>query len=89
MTMAAAARTQQGEEKMGNMVMDFKGLKCPQPVLKLAIKANTVPKGTTVEVHADCTSFPNDVKKWCADTGRVLINCMDKGGGMNVATIQF
>ena len=69
-------------------VMDLKGLKCPQPVLKVAIKAKTIGAGTTVEVHADCDSFPQDIEKWCNDSGKVLVSCVDNGGTF-VATIQF
>ena len=69
-------------------VLDCKGLKCPQPVLKVAIKANTIGPGTALEVHADCPSFPKDIEKWCADSGKVLISVVDRGG-FNVATIQF
>ncbi len=69
--------------------VDLKGLKCPQPVLKVAIMSKTVPAGTTVEVHADCESFPVDIGKWCASSGKVLISCVDNGGGVFVATIQF
>jgi TusA-related sulfurtransferase len=69
-------------------VLNFRGLKCPQPVLKTAIKANTLPAGTVLEVHADCPSFPDDVKKWCDDTGKVLVSIVDKGG-FNAATIQL
>ena len=50
-------------------VLDCKGFKCPKPVLKLAIKANSIAPGTTLEVHADCSSFPTDVKKWCDSSG--------------------
>jgi len=70
-------------------ILNAKGLKCPQPVLKLAIKANSIAPGTTLEVHADCPSFPDDVKKWCEDSGKVLVNCVDHGGGSFIATIQF
>ena len=70
------------------MVMDLKGLKCPQPVLKIAIKASSIPAGTSVEVLADCSTFPEDIKKWCQDSGRVLISCVDHGG-VYTATIQF
>jgi len=69
-------------------VLNCRGMKCPQPVLKLAIKANSIPAGTVVEVHADCPTFPKDVEKWCKDSGKVLVSCLDKGG-FNVATIQF
>ena len=69
-------------------ILDCKGLKCPQPVLKVAIKANTLPAGTTLEVSADCPSFRDDVKKWCEDSGKVLINCVDHGS-YHTATIQL
>jgi len=69
-------------------VMNCRGMKCPQPVLKTAIKANTLPAGTTLVVEADCPSFGEDVKKWCADSGKVLISFVDKGGYQE-ATIQL
>lgn len=69
-------------------VMNCKGMKCPQPVLKVAIKAQTLPKGTTLEVHADCSSFPSDIAKWCNDSGKVLVSCVDHGTH-RVATIQL
>lgn len=70
-------------------LLDCKGMKCPKPVLKVAIKANSMAPGSILEVHADCSSFPDDVKKWCDDSGKVLISCVDQGNGLNVATIQF
>ncbi len=73
---------------MAIMTLDCKGMKCPQPVLKVAIKAASIPAGTTLEVLADCPSFPSDVEKWCKDNGKVLISLTDKGG-YNQATIQF
>ncbi|MFC1584117.1 sulfurtransferase TusA family protein [Fibrobacterota bacterium] len=69
-------------------VLDCRGLKCPQPVLKTAIKSNTLPAGTTLEVHADCPSFPDDITKWCSDSGKVLVSIVDQGG-FNVATVQL
>ncbi|MBN1577099.1 MAG: sulfurtransferase TusA family protein [Chitinispirillaceae bacterium] len=69
-------------------VLNCRGMKCPQPVLKVAIKANTLPAGTVIEVHADCPSFPDDIKKWCNDSGKVLVSIVDNGG-FNVATVQL
>ena len=69
-------------------LLDCRGLKCPQPVLKVAIKAKSLAPGTTLEVHADCVSFPQDIQKWCNDMGKVLVSVVDRGG-FNVATIQF
>ncbi len=69
-------------------ILNCKGMKCPQPVLKTAIKANILAPGTTLEVHADCHSFQQDIQKWCNDNGKVLISIVDKGG-LKVATIQL
>ena len=69
-------------------VLDCRGMKCPQPVLKIAIKANSISPGTTLEVLADCPSFPKEVEKWCSDRGKVLTSVVDRGG-YNVASIQF
>ncbi len=69
-------------------VLDCKGMKCPQPVLKAAIKANTLPAGTVLEVHADCPSFPDDITKWCGDTGKVLVSIVDQDS-YKVATVQL
>lgn len=69
-------------------MLNCKGMKCPQPVLKTAIKANTLPAGTVLEVHADCPTFPDDITKWCGDTGKVLVSIVDGDGG-KVATIQL
>jgi TusA-related sulfurtransferase len=68
--------------------LNCRGMKCPQPVLKVAIRSATLAPGSTLEVHADCASFPQDIQKWCNDTGRVLVSCVDRGG-YHVATIQF
>jgi tRNA 2-thiouridine synthesizing protein A len=73
---------------MATIVLDCKGMKCPQPVLKVAIKATSIPPGTVLEVHADCPSFPDDVTKWCGNSGKVLVGIVDKGS-FRTATIQF
>jgi TusA-related sulfurtransferase len=69
-------------------ILDCKGLRCPQPILKVALKARAIPPGSSLEVHADCEGFPDDIKKWCEDNGRVLVSCVDQGGFLS-ATIQF
>ena len=58
--------------------MDCRGMKCPKPVLKVAIKAKAMDSGSTLEVLADCSSFADDVKKWCADSGKVLVSVVEK-----------
>lgn len=69
-------------------ILDCRGMKCPQPVLKAAIKANAMPAGSTLEVQADCPSFADDVTKWCTETGKVLVSIVDQGDH-KTATIQL
>ena len=69
--------------------LDVLGLKCPQPVLKVAAMAKNIPEGDTLEVLADCESFPKDMETWCSKTKRTLLFCIDEGGGKHKAQIQF
>ncbi len=71
------------------MELNLYGLKCPQPVQRVAAKAKTIPEGEMVEVLADCPSFPKDIEAWCQKTGRTLLFCMDEGDGKFRAQIQF
>ena len=68
--------------------LDALGLKCPQPVLKVAVKAKEIAPGDTLEVLADCESFPKDIEAWCSKTGKTLLFCVDEGG-KHKAQIQF
>jgi TusA-related sulfurtransferase len=74
---------------MATHELDTLGLKCPQPILKIAIMAKSLASGDMMEVKADCPSFPNDVKAWCERTGNTLLVCADEGGGSFRAQIQF
>jgi len=69
--------------------LDVLGLKCPQPILKLATMAKEIQPGDTVEVLADCESFPKDIVAWCDKTKKTLLFCVDEGGGKHKAQIQF
>ena len=69
--------------------LDVLGLKCPQPILKLATMAKEISPGDTVEVLADCESFPKDIVAWCDKTKKTLLFCVDEGGGKHKAQIQF
>ena len=74
---------------MATQTLDLLGLKCPQPVLKIAAMAKELPEGETVEILADCESFPKDIEAWCTKTGKTLMFCVDEGGGKFKAQIQF
>jgi tRNA 2-thiouridine synthesizing protein A len=50
---------------METIRVDAKGLRCPQPVLKLAMVVVDKPKGTLIEIEADCPTFEKDIRSWC------------------------
>jgi tRNA 2-thiouridine synthesizing protein A len=74
---------------MATKTLDTLGLKCPQPILKVATLARQMQPGDIMEIAADCESFPNDIKAWAARTGKTLLFCTDEGGGKFKAQIQF
>ena len=45
--------------------VDATGLRCPQPILKLAMTVVDLPKGALVEMVADCPTFEQDIRSWC------------------------
>ena len=74
---------------MAMQTLDTLGLKCPQPILKVAALARNLQPGDVLEVVADCHSFPNDVKAWASKTGKTVLFCNDDGTGKFTAQIQF
>ena len=74
---------------MATKTLDAMGLKCPQPILKVATMAPQMQSGDILEVVADCESFPQDIKSWAEKTGKTLLYSSDEGGGKHKAQIQF
>lgn len=68
--------------------LDFKGLACPQPVLKLQLAAMKFQAGDTVNVQADCSTFQDDLTAWCSKTGKILVSC-SRDGNVWKAQVQF
>ncbi|MFO7889074.1 MAG: sulfurtransferase TusA family protein [bacterium] len=69
--------------------LDTLGMKCPQPILKVAAMLPQLNAGDTLEVEADCESFPNDIKAWCQKTGKTLLMCTTDADGKHKAQIQI
>ena len=74
---------------MATETLDVLGLKCPQPILKVAVLAKKLQPGDILEILADCHSFPQDIEAWCKKTGKTLLVCADEGGGKFKAQVQF
>ena len=70
-------------------ILDTLGLKCPHPVLKIAVKAPDMKPGDILEVLGDCPTFEKDVRKWCERLGKVLLAIRTEGGTRKRIRIQF
>jgi tRNA 2-thiouridine synthesizing protein A len=58
---------------MATRFIDARGLRCPQPALKMLAESRGMAKGDVLEVLADCKTFEDDVRRWCEQTKRVLL----------------
>ena len=73
---------------MANHVLDAKGMRCPQPVLKLTAFVPKVAAGDIVEISGDCATFEDDVRKWCTRMKKTILSVRPDGSG-KVIQIQF
>lgn len=69
--------------------LDATGLKCPQPVLKIAVKSPDMAEGDILEVIGDCSTFEKDVRAWCKRMNKVCLSVRDEGNGRKSIQIQF
>jgi tRNA 2-thiouridine synthesizing protein A len=70
-------------------ILDTLGLKCPQPVLKIAVRAADMKFGDILEVLGDCPTFERDIRVWCERLGKVLLSVQDEGATKKRIQIQF
>ena len=73
---------------MAEVKLDAKGLRCPQPILKIAAKVPEMKSGDILLVEADCPTFEDDVRKWCGRMKKTLLAITPQGSA-KVAQIQF
>ena len=70
-------------------VLDTLGLKCPQPILRMAVRAPDMNPGDILEILGDCPTFEKDVKTWCDRLQKVLLFVKDEGAGKKRIQILF
>lgn len=73
---------------MAVVKLDARGLRCPQPILKISAKVPDVSAGDILEVTADCPTFETDVRLWCERMKRTLL-AVNTSGAEKTAQIQF
>ena len=74
---------------METHILDTSGLQCPEPVLKIAMKATEIKEGEILEVIADCPTFEKDVRKWCNRLKKTILFIQDCGDGKKRCQIKF
>lgn len=75
--------------KMAVLVLDTTGMKCPQPVLKIAAKSPDMQHGDVLEVIGDCPTFERDIRAWCKRLKKSLLYIRDESAGKMRCQIQF
>ncbi len=76
-------------------ILDYKGLKCPQPTLRLTKdymgigRKKAIKDGDVVEIIADCSTFDDDIKKWCKRMSKTLVWIKDEGDRVKRAQVRF
>ena len=68
--------------------IDARGLKCPQPTLRMVTESATLKKGDVIEVVADCPTFENDVREFCRRTKKALL-WIKADGNAKRCQVQF
>jgi tRNA 2-thiouridine synthesizing protein A len=68
--------------------MDCTGMRCPQPVLRLAAETAEAPAGTIVEIAGDCPTFEKDVRVFCERRKKTLL-AIRTDGAKKLIQIQY
>lgn len=71
---------------MATQDLDFRGLKCPMPVMKLAVAAKKAAAGDVFSLTVDDAGFEADIKAWCKETGNELKDLKKEGKDI-IATV--
>ena len=69
--------------------LDLCGLRCPQPIFKIALTSADLTLGDILDVTADCASFEMDVRTWCRRLKKTLLFVRDEGEYRKTVRIAF
>lgn len=69
--------------------LDATGLKCPQPIMKIAVISPEMKPGDILEVIGDCPTFETDVRVWCSRLKKTLLFVRDEDGYRKTIQIVF
>jgi tRNA 2-thiouridine synthesizing protein A len=70
-------------------ILDTCGLKCPQPVLKIAVISPDMRSGDILEITGDCPTLENDIRAWCNRLKKSLLSVKNEEGYRKTLQIRF
>ena len=70
-------------------ILDVTGIRCPEPVLKIAMTSVDMNEGDVLEVIGDCPTFEKDTKMWCKRLHKTLLLSRNYDNGKTKCQIQF
>jgi tRNA 2-thiouridine synthesizing protein A len=60
--------------------LDYKGLACPMPVIKISQQIGTVAVGDIIEVHTTDPGSLSDFPAWAKTTGHAILEPLQEPG---------
>ena len=69
--------------------LDATGLKCPQPVMKIAVISAKMKPGDILEVVGDCPTIEIDVRAWCSRLKKTFLFMHVEDGYRKTFQIKF
>jgi tRNA 2-thiouridine synthesizing protein A len=63
-----------------DMTVDYKGLFCPMPIVKISKDIKGIEVGQTVEVLADDPGSKADMQAWARQTGHEMLEMKEEDG---------
>jgi len=64
--------------------LDYCGLKCPYPILRLSAIYPQFKQGEIIEVIADCPTFEKDIKAWASKLSKTILSIENLGNKLKV-----
>ena len=69
--------------------LDTRGLRFPEPVLRVVVKAGNMKPGEILQVWGDSQDFEENLRYWCDKAGKLILSVESKGESTKMIQIQF
>ncbi len=73
---------------MATQNLDFRGMKCPMPVMKTSLAVKKAASGDSFVAVSDDAGFEADIKAWCKETGNELKDLKKEGKDITATIVK-